>query len=59
MSEPFMCTKENPWSEGKPTPVRHSRVVEVGDQRDGWPGGDIVTKECLNCGTTWKEELPQ
>ncbi len=32
---------------------------EVGEQEDGWPGGDIVTYECPNCGTRWKQELPQ
>ena len=25
----------------------------------GWPGGDIVTYECRNCGHRWKAELPQ
>jgi hypothetical protein len=59
--EPFHCTPETPWKEeyGAKNGVRHSRVREVGEQQDGWPGGDIVTKECQNCGTRWTEELPQ
>ena len=55
------CTPDQPWN-GKRQPgqrVRHQRVTECGDQRDGWPGGDIVTYRCLDCGATWNEELPQ
>ena len=59
MSEIFVCTPENPWGPGKPTPVRHSDTREIGDQEDGWPSGDIVRMECKICGHTWKEELPQ
>lgn len=55
----FMCTPEHPWTKDDPMPVRHSAVHEVGDQEDGWPGGDIVTYECRNCGTRWRSELPQ
>lgn len=55
----FHCTRETPWHEGLPTPVRHAEVEEVGEQRDGWPSGDLVTKQCKICGTRWEEELPQ
>ena len=55
----FTCTEETPWDKSKPTPVVHSSAVEVGDQEDGWPGGDIVTYECPICGFRWKMELPQ
>lgn len=58
------CTMENPY-----TPTRdeeevgnrreHSDVREIGEQEDGYPSGDIVTKQCRNCGLTWKQELPQ
>ena len=49
------CTKEHPdkslrW---------HPDAVEVGEQLDGYPGGDIVRYECPHCGLSWKEELPQ
>ena len=59
MSDAFQCTKETPWSSDKGTPVEHDAVEEVGDQQDGWPGGDIVTKRCKNCGHKWTQELPQ
>jgi hypothetical protein len=59
MSERFTCTPETPWSEGLPTPVVHPSAKEVGDQKDGWPGGDIVTMCCPVCGTRWTKELPQ
>lgn len=55
----FLCTREDPWSPSKGTPVQHDRVVEVGDQRRGWPCGDTVRYKCLNCGFEWVAELPQ
>lgn len=55
----YRCTKDAPWREGLPTPVEHDAAFQVGDQRDGYPGGDIVTRECRNCGTRWTQELPQ
>lgn len=62
MAERFQCTPDNPWP-GKPSGERvmvvHSDVHEVGEQEDGYPGGDIVTYECRNCGHRWKSELPQ
>jgi hypothetical protein len=62
MTDIFRCTEDNPWAPEKTAPdqrVEHSNVHEIGDQQDGWPGGDIVTMECRNCGTRWREELPQ
>jgi hypothetical protein len=58
-ADPFICTAESPWREGLPTPVVHPEADEVGEQEDGWPGGDIVTMRCPNCGLRWKTELPQ
>lgn len=55
----FECTKANPWDPSKGTPVSHEDVEEVGDQEDGYPGGDIQRYRCRACGATWKEELPQ
>jgi len=55
------CTKEYPW-DGKKDPdarVRHHDTKEIGDQENGYPGGDIVTKECENCGHRWRMELAQ
>lgn len=55
----FECTKDTPWAEGLPTPVRHHNTHEVGEQENGYPGGDIVKIRCDNCGATWRTELPQ
>lgn len=59
--EPIHCTKEQPWDgkKQKNHQVLHHEVREVGEQQDGWPGGDIVTYECKCCGHRWKTELPQ
>jgi hypothetical protein len=55
------CTESSPWNHCCPpgAPVRHHGVEEVGEQRDGWPSGDWVTKRCRFCGHEWDEELPQ
>ena len=55
------CTKDKPWN-GQSDPgdhIRHVDAKEVGEQEDGWPGGDIVTYQCPHCGHRWKQELPQ
>lgn len=59
MTEAYQCTAEAPWTPDKGTPVVHHGAREVGGQRDGWPGGDIVTMECSYCGHRWTRELPQ
>lgn len=57
---PIECTKESPWDKiDVNVPIIHHGAFEVGDQEDGYPGGDIVTKKCPNCGHTWTQELPQ
>ena len=55
----YVCTKDAPWSPDKGTPVRHVDAHEVGEQEDGYPGGDIVTYKCPHCGKRWRAELPQ
>ena len=55
----YLCTKEHPWTKSIPGPVQHTGAHEVGEQRDGYPGGDIITMECSNCKHRWTEELPQ
>jgi hypothetical protein len=56
------CTVEAPYGTA-PMPlgarVIHVNAAQVGDQEDGWPGGDLVTYRCPHCGASWKEELPQ
>jgi hypothetical protein len=59
MSAIWECTASNPWDGKKGPRVRHHGAEEVGDQRDGYPGGDIVTKRCRFCQHEWTEELPQ
>ncbi len=55
----ILCTKANPWKPEMGTPVEHEGCYEIGEQEDGWPGGDIIRRRCPNCGTEWTEELPQ
>jgi hypothetical protein len=55
----FICSKAHPWHKGGPTPVVHPDAREVGEQEDGYPGGDMVTYECPTCGHRWTNELPQ
>lgn len=56
---PFQCTSDTPWT-GQVGRVEHDAAHEVSDsQEDGYPGGDIVTMRCDNCGHVWKKELPQ
>lgn len=58
MSQQTICTAANPW---KPGDHRiHPDAREVHDsQRDGWPGGDIVTYECPHCRQRFEIELAQ
>ena len=53
------CTRQFPWDRKTKGRVTHHGAREVGEQRDGYPGGDLVTMECPNCGHRWEKELPQ
>ena len=61
----FECTKDNPWKDEYNTdeiyhrPIVHADAKEVGEQEDGYPGGDVVTYKCPYCGKSWETELPQ
>jgi hypothetical protein len=55
---PFVCTPATPWRKGLPTPVVHPGAETV-RQRDGYPGGDIVTMRCAACGHEWEMEMAQ
>jgi hypothetical protein len=39
--------------------ILHPDARKIGDQRDGWPSGDLVTMRCPHCGWEWEKELPQ
>ena len=36
----------------------HEHAEEI-KQKDGYPGGDLVTYRCPHCEEEWEEELPQ
>jgi len=56
------CTKDNPYSQEREAAEGkwwvHDAWEEIGEE-DGWPGGDIITVRCRNCGIVRKRELPQ
>ncbi len=53
------CTAEDSWTPEKSSISFHPDAIEIGEQMDNWPAGDLVSCECPHCKTTWKEELPQ
>jgi hypothetical protein len=57
----YLCSPQYPMPAGRPRDERwsHTHVEEVGEQGYGYPGGDIVTYRCKDCGHTWRAELPQ
>lgn len=63
MKERWVCSKEQPYDpnnkEHKLKRWEHPEAFEVGEQQDGYPGGDIVTYRCPICNIKFKTELPQ
>lgn len=57
----FICNASHPMPKDAPDGFRweHDGCHEVGDQEDGYPGGDIQRVECRDCEKRWKMELPQ
>lgn len=59
----LLCTPERPMPIGCGAAYdlrwAHTNIHEVGQQRDGWPGGDMVTMKCDDCGIVVEAELPQ
>jgi hypothetical protein len=57
----YLCSPEHPMPADYPSNSRwaHTNVEEVGDQEDGYPGGDMQRMHCKDCGYTWWTELPQ
>lgn len=52
------CVQGDPWREDMRKRGLHPDAVKV-NERDGYPGGDIVEWHCPTCGVRWTEELPQ
>jgi len=59
MSDRQLCSPESPMPQGANGRWEHTNVEEVGEQKDGWPGGDYQEYRCKDCGHRWREELPQ
>lgn len=55
----FLCSPENPMPKGAPGRWSHTNVEYVGDQKDGYPGGDWQHYRCKDCHHEWDAELPQ
>lgn len=55
----FLCSPEHPMPKDALGRWEHTNAGEVGEQENGWPGGDIITVRCKDCGKQWREELPQ
>lgn len=55
----FLCSEAHPMPPKAEGLWEHTNAHEVGDQLDGYPGGDIIRMKCDDCGHTWTEELPQ
>ena len=58
------CSFDSPWTKERAATEGergwcHLSAHEVGEQEDGYPGGDIIRVKCPACGLEWKEELPQ
>lgn len=41
-----ICSPEHPMPKGAPGRWAHTNVEEVGEQMNGWPGGDIQGYRC-------------
>jgi hypothetical protein len=59
MSDRQLCCPESPMPKDAPGRWEHTNVEEVGEQENGWPGGDYQHYRCKDCGHVWEEELPQ
>ena len=55
----YHCTAERPWTPDKGPWVVHRDAYAVGEQRNGWPAGDVQSYQCPHCGTRFTVELPQ
>ncbi len=49
------CSPEHPMPKNAPGRWEHTNVREIGDCMDGC----CVDYQCMDCGHSWREELPQ
>lgn len=54
-----VCTIDNPMPIGSEGRWQHPGAREIGEQRDGWPSGDLQSYICPFCGIQFTCELPQ
>lgn len=57
-----ICTADNPYDKDNPDHDcrwQHPDAEEVGEQRSGWPSGDLQSYLCPHCGLKFTVELPQ
>jgi hypothetical protein len=52
------CIPERPMPKGDTGRWCHMNTKR-GEQRDGWPSGDVQDVHCENCGLDFQVELPQ
>jgi hypothetical protein len=55
----YECRADRPWDPKIAKRWFHPKAVEIGEQRDGWPSGDLQDYQCPFCNKRWTEELPQ
>lgn len=54
-----ICTAADPYDSAEHGRACHPDAREVGEQVDGYPGGDLVRYLCPHCATSWMKELAQ
>lgn len=62
MTERMVCSADHPFSLVGPRSGaiwQHPDAELIGEQEDGYPGGDLVTYQCPHCGLRFKVELAQ
>ena len=57
----IVCTRAKPWKRGvgvgKPgTLILHPDATETKRPATGWAGGEVIERQCPNCGYSWPTE---
>lgn len=56
-SDRKICREGSPYLDGQGKAI-HPDAIEI-EVENNWPGGDIITYQCPNCGEIFKNELEQ